>query len=108
MSKTIIEQQIKQAAETGELDLSWCELDEIPAGVFDLQGLRKLCLYNNQLTAIPDSIGQLQNLTHLWLDDNQLTIIPDSIGQLQNLRGLRLDGNPLKSIPAGLEFSINE
>ena len=65
------------------LDLYNNQLTQIPG--LNLPNLQELYLYNNQLTQIPDL--NLPNLQKLFLYNNQLTQIPE---KLKNQKGLRI------------------
>ncbi|HET7013461.1 MAG TPA: COR domain-containing protein [Streptosporangiaceae bacterium] len=99
--------EIQQFAQSGECDLSKCNLVAIPPKIFELTGLRVLNLYRNPLTTLPPEIGQLTNLQQLDLDDNQLTTLPPEIGQLTGLRVLNLDGNQLTTLPPEISQLTN-
>ena len=84
-----------------ELTLSFCKLnrdDSFPDTFWQLTGLEKLYLFNNNLTSIPSGIGQLSSLTVLSLSSNNLVSLPDEIYQLTNLTWLYLHYNKLESI----------
>ncbi|MDP1975612.1 MAG: leucine-rich repeat domain-containing protein, partial [Alphaproteobacteria bacterium] len=61
--------------------------------------LKKLWLFNNELTSIPDTIFNLTKLTALYLGDNRFKSISDTIGNLIHLNELTLYNNKLKSLP---------
>lgn len=115
--------KLGMAAERGSLDLSECDLTEVPPGAFDIVNLEELSLAGNNLTdlppdigrltalkrlqlsgnlfeTLPAEIGQLTNLQGLWLHGNLLAQLPDSIGQLASLQSLSLSGNCLRELPA--------
>lgn len=82
------------------LDLSYKNLDKIPADVFDRINLEVLNVSNNKLTgAIQSQLGQLKNLKVLNASNNQMTGVPAEIGQLQNLQVLDLSNNKLTGLP---------
>ncbi len=73
------------------LDLSGGELDELPAAIAELPGLRKLLLgfegnSRNHLRTIPDVILGLDKLEELDISENRLSSIPDKIEKLSSLR----------------------
>ncbi|XP_052789874.1 E3 ubiquitin-protein ligase LRSAM1-like isoform X2 [Mya arenaria] len=108
-------------------DLSHCELEEIPSGVFavckvlhkevlllndnwltDVHGggeissllsIRVLDLHNNEIRSVPKEIAELQSLQVLNLENNKLKRIPSTIGQLKCLQTLNVKGNHLKELP---------
>ncbi|XP_054832036.1 leucine-rich repeat-containing protein 59 isoform X2 [Eublepharis macularius] len=110
---------LKDKLEGNELDLSLCDLNEVPvkelaglpkATVLDLScnnltslpsdfcsltHLVKLDLSKNQLQQLPLDFGRLVNLQHLDLLNNRLSILPVSFAQLKNLKWLDLKDNPL-------------
>uniref|UniRef100_A0A8P0T973 E3 ubiquitin-protein ligase LRSAM1 n=1 Tax=Canis lupus familiaris TaxID=9615 RepID=A0A8P0T973_CANLF len=118
----------KEAGADDILDISKCELSEIPFGAFatckvlqkkvlivhtnhltsllpkscsllNLITIKVLDLHNNQLSALPDDIGQLTALQVLNVEKNQLTYLPRSIGNLIQLQTLNMKDNKLKELP---------
>ncbi|XP_027412122.1 E3 ubiquitin-protein ligase LRSAM1 isoform X2 [Bos indicus x Bos taurus] len=118
----------KEAGADDILDISKCELSEIPFGAFatckvlqkkvlivhtnvltsllpkscsllSLATIKVLDLHDNQLTALPDDIGQLTALQVLNMERNQLTYLPRSIGNLIQLQTLNVKDNRLKELP---------
>ncbi|KAM5258961.1 E3 ubiquitin-protein ligase LRSAM1 isoform 2-T4 [Hipposideros larvatus] len=118
----------KEAGADDILDISKCELSEIPFGVFStckvlqkkvlivhtnhltsllpkscsllsLITIKVLDLHDNQLTALPEDIGQLTALQVLNVERNQLTYLPRSIGNLTQLQTLNVKDNKLKELP---------
>ncbi|XP_005382480.1 PREDICTED: E3 ubiquitin-protein ligase LRSAM1 [Chinchilla lanigera] len=118
----------KEAGADDILDISKCELTEIPFGAFatcrvlqkkvlivhtnqltsllpkscsllSLATIKVLDLHDNQLTALPDDMGQLTALQVLNVERNQLTHLPRSIGNLAQLQTLNVKDNKLKELP---------
>lgn len=118
----------KEAGADDILDISKCELSEIPFGAFatckvlqkkvlivhtnhltsllpkscsllSLITIKVLDLHDNQLTALPEDIGQLTALQVLNVERNQLTYLPRSIGNLTQLQTLNVKDNKLKELP---------
>lgn len=118
----------KEAGADDILDISKCELSEIPFGAFatckvlqkkvlivhtnhltsllpkscsllSLATIKVLDLHDNQLTALPDDIGQLTALQVLNVERNQLTHLPHSVGNLLQLQTLNVKDNKLKELP---------
>ncbi|XP_020656570.3 E3 ubiquitin-protein ligase LRSAM1 isoform X4 [Pogona vitticeps] len=118
----------KEAGADDILDISKCELSELPYGVFstckvlqkkvliahtnglsalvpkscsllNLETVKVLDLHENQLTSLPVDLGQLTSLQVLNLEKNLLKALPDSIGNLIQLQTLNLKGNKLKELP---------
>ncbi|XP_074149789.1 E3 ubiquitin-protein ligase LRSAM1 isoform X5 [Sminthopsis crassicaudata] len=118
----------KEAGADDILDISRCELSEIPFGVFstckvlqkkvlivhtnfltslvpkscnllNLGTIKVLDLHDNQLMALPDALGQLASLQVLNVEKNQLKCLPQSIGDLAQLQTLNVKDNKLKDLP---------
>ncbi|XP_052581938.1 E3 ubiquitin-protein ligase LRSAM1 isoform X3 [Peromyscus californicus insignis] len=118
----------KEAGADDILDISKCELSEIPFGAFatckvlqkkvlivhtnhltsllpkscsllSLATIKVLDLHDNQLTALPDDVGQLTVLQVLNVEKNQLTHLPRSVGNLLQLQTLSVKDNKLKELP---------
>nr|XP_043869146.1 leucine-rich repeat-containing protein 59 isoform X1 [Solea senegalensis] len=120
MSKNSKVLNLKDKISGNEVDLSLCNLTEVPvrelalfpkATVVDLScnnitslppefcsltHLVKVDLSKNQLTCLPDDLGSLSNLQHLDLYNNKLTVLPVSFSQLRGLKWLDLKDNPLE------------
>ena len=96
-----VKQKIVKAKEnkSNVLDLSFCNLIEVPKEVFKLINLTYLNLSSNKLTELSTEIGQLTNLTHLHLSANSLTQLPAEISQLTNLTSLNFSFNSLTQLP---------
>ncbi|XP_034968562.1 E3 ubiquitin-protein ligase LRSAM1 [Zootoca vivipara] len=121
----------KEAGADDILDISKCELLELPYGalatckvlqkkvliahtncltsltpkscsILNLITVKVLDLHDNQLTSLPPDIGQLTSLQVLNFEKNLLKALPDSIGDLVQLQTLNLKGNKLKELPASL------
>ncbi|HEU5332670.1 MAG TPA: COR domain-containing protein [Actinocrinis sp.] len=84
------------------LDLGGLGLDEIPADVRTLRGMRRLDLTGNELRALPDWLPELDRLERLALDDNRLTALPDWLGGFAGLRRLSFADNWLTELPRAL------
>jgi small GTP-binding protein len=82
-----------------ELDLSNCNLSNLPTQIYNLKYLRKLNLNSNRLTSLPPEIGKLTNLVEICLYNNQLSSLPQEIGNLTNLIEIKLYKNQLSSLP---------
>lgn len=91
--------KLNLAEGTGRLDLSDCELDEVPLHVFELSNLTELSLAGNNLSYIPSDIGKLRRLEKLQLSGNRLRELPNEICLIDTLEGLWLHGNILESLP---------
>ncbi|XP_018343291.1 PREDICTED: leucine-rich repeat neuronal protein 2 [Trachymyrmex septentrionalis] len=72
-----------------ELDISYCELRELPNHQFhNAKYLKKLNLTSNQLTVLPKSLEEARTLEYLSLDGNPIRAI-DRTNAFPNLKMLR-------------------
>jgi Leucine-rich repeat (LRR) protein len=60
----------------------------IPESIGNLNTLKKLALYGNQISLLPGSIQNLINLEELYVDLNPIEILPEGINRLKNLKML--------------------
>ena len=88
------------APTTHTLALSGNALDDLPASVGALRGLKRLRLEGNLLRALPEAVVRLGALEELWLGCNQLSGLPDGFGALTRLRDLWLVSNEISYLPA--------
>ncbi|TPP62466.1 Leucine-rich repeat-containing protein 40 [Fasciola gigantica] len=121
---------LRQAQQSGVVNLSNRSLSTVPDAVWDLntplppesgettvdlnrasgdyrwwetQPITRLILTSNHLASISSSgLVKLNTLTQIDLRDNQLTSFPDEVDQLTELRVLNLSANKLRTLPAGL------
>ncbi|MFH0921079.1 MAG: carboxypeptidase regulatory-like domain-containing protein [Fibrobacterota bacterium] len=105
-----------------ELDLSFNNIDGLPAFLFtlprltslraeinrltalppaidNLSGLRSLVLSGNSLSTLPPEIGRLTSLSILWVNNNRLDSLPGTLGRLRMLKELSLRENNLAALP---------
>uniref|UniRef100_A0A1A8G523 Leucine rich repeat and sterile alpha motif containing 1 n=1 Tax=Nothobranchius korthausae TaxID=1143690 RepID=A0A1A8G523_9TELE len=129
-----LEHQLCRAKEAGAddiLDISGCELSEVPSSAFSickvlqkkvlilhtnelrvlltkgcdisaLSTLKVLDLHDNQLTCLPEDIGKVSTLQILNVEKNHLKVLPESIGKLQLLQTLNVKGNRLSELPPSI------
>ncbi|XP_048469780.1 E3 ubiquitin-protein ligase LRSAM1 isoform X2 [Rhincodon typus] len=129
-----LEYQICLAREAGAddiLDISKCELFEIPVSVFsmcrvlqkkvlivhtnhlstllpkscniqDLSMLKILDLHDNHLSSLPEDMDQLLSLQVLNVEQNLLKSLPSSLATLAQLQTLNLKGNRIRKVPESL------
>ncbi|TMS08135.1 E3 ubiquitin-protein ligase LRSAM1 [Larimichthys crocea] len=109
-SKKRLEYQLFLSKEAGAddiLDISSCELSEVPSSAFSIcKVLQKkvLILHNNELRSLLPrgcDIKTLSTLKVLDLHENKLTCLPEDIGTLTSLQILNVEKNRLKA-SAGL------
>nr|XP_043868455.1 E3 ubiquitin-protein ligase LRSAM1 isoform X1 [Solea senegalensis]XP_043868456.1 E3 ubiquitin-protein ligase LRSAM1 isoform X1 [Solea senegalensis] len=133
-SQKRLEYQLCRSKEAGAddiLDISDCELSEVPSCAFSickvlqkkvfilhsnelrsllpkgcdvstLTTLKVLDLHENKIVALPEDIGKLRSLQILNVEKNRLKTLPDSIGDLQLLQTLNLKGNHLSDLPSSV------
>lgn len=77
------------------LDLSNNALISLPKTFVMLRQIIKLDLSKNMLTEIPENFGEMVQLKHLDLYSNRISRLPLSLGNLKNLKWLDLKENPL-------------
>ncbi|XP_071878107.1 uncharacterized protein isoform X2 [Bombus fervidus] len=111
--------KVKSRLKDEKLDLSLCDLKEVPireiatikkathldlsnnlltslsSTFVDLKQIVVLDLSRNMLTEIPENFGELRRLKHLDLYANQISRLPLSLSELKSLRWLDLKENPL-------------
>ena len=75
------------------------QLTQLPSEIGQVTQLDELSLNENQLTQLPGEIGNLAQLTYLDLSNNQLTQLPGEIGNLTQLTHLDLYSNELTQLP---------
>lgn len=110
---------LKNRLKDDTLDLSLCDLDEVPVqeiaivkrathldlsnnllvtlpnNFIILKQITKLDLSKNMLIEIPENFGEMTQLKYLDLYANQISRLPLSLSELKNLRWLDLKENPL-------------
>lgn len=92
------------------LDLSHCELSQIPEEIGVLTQLKRLRLINNSLTSLPSSLKSLSRLQVVEVENNKLQKLPsvlrklaeDRITRRQNFE-LFLRGNPIPTLPSAIK-----
>ncbi len=93
-----------------DLNLSSCELNDIPAFVFeqiDVEKIEHLELHDNQLQNLPESIARFSNLKNLDVSENQFAEFPAIIFQLKNLQTLYIYSNQIASVPPEIHQLAN-
>ncbi|XP_017296619.1 E3 ubiquitin-protein ligase LRSAM1 [Kryptolebias marmoratus] len=133
-SQKRLEYQLCRSKEAGAddiLDVSGCELAEVPSSVFSIcrvlqkkvlilhtnelrsllprgcdissfSTLKVLDLHDNKLSSLPEDLGKLTTLQILNVEKNRLKVLPESIGNLQLLQTLNLKGNVLTELPSSV------
>ena len=88
-----------------KLDLSNCNLTEVPQDVFKFKRLKVLKVSGNKIKYIPKEITSLNYLERLDLSNNKISVLHASIGKLDNLTTLNLNNNKIKVLPKQLDLS---
>ena len=73
------------------INLSYCNLKEVPFPLFSLKYLEQLYLYNNEIGSIPEPITQLSNLIFIDLRFNKFTKAPKVLLRMRHLKRICLD-----------------
>ena len=81
------------------LDLSYLNLDEVPAELFDQTSLSSLDLSGNNIQDLPPEIGELVNLTSLDVSNNSLRTLPPTLTNLTKITSLDLSANSFDEFP---------
>jgi Leucine-rich repeat (LRR) protein len=93
-----------------DLNLSGCELTDIPDFVFeqlDAAKIEHLELHDNLLEKMPDSIAKFTNLKDLDASENQFAAFPSQITKLKTLQTLYIYSNQFAEIPVEIEQLSN-
>ncbi|CAG7729961.1 unnamed protein product [Allacma fusca] len=91
------------AIETEVLDLSECQLIQIPDAVFHLMRNTTVKICNisfNVITKIPPKLGsKFSTLTELIIANNKISKLPEELSELQELVKLDISFNTFVSVP---------
>ncbi|GKA60992.1 NB-ARC domains-containing protein [Tanacetum coccineum] len=68
------------------LNLSYCDLEQVPESIGGLSCLKYLYLEGNNLLEVPERIGDLSCLRYLYLGGNNFISLPGSLSQLSHLK----------------------
>lgn len=88
------------------MDLSACQLVNLPDDFTLLTRLMEVNLASNSLAHLPQTFGRLTRLVQLDLSDNQLSDLPLSMGHLTGLQTLMVQGNPIRNSRLMEKFAI--
>ena len=81
------------------MNLDRNELEEFPAELTTLTGLKWLRLNGNRLSSLPD-LSPLVNLRRIYLKGNRFTEVPEALKSLPSLTDVDLSQNPIAEVPA--------
>ena len=85
------------------LNISYCEIRELPASIGEQKKLWDLYIKHNRLTRIPREIGKLEELESIDLGYNEIMELPEEFGDLQSLEKILISNNPLEYLPKDME-----
>lgn len=77
------------------LFLNACDLESLPAEIFELTHLKYLDLRFNRIKIIPEEINKLINLETILLNNNELEEFPLQLGDLKKLKSITISNNPI-------------
>ena len=97
---TNIPDELIQLSDLVELSLPDNQLESIPKVIFRLERLKRLNLSKNEIDELPTEINNLKQLEHLTLSSNLLQSLPNSLIELKNLRRLDLSYNQILKLPS--------
>ena len=100
-------------AKITKLNLSHCDLEEIPEAVGNLSELEELSLMNNKLTDLPSSLIHLEKLRKIELEGNRFSVLPQvvhdiALAKIKNHQyfELYLRENPMLSVPSDIRAVV--
>lgn len=85
-----------------QLNLSSCNLNELPKSLSSLKSLKFLYISNNHLKYISNNVSFLKSLIELDLSENPLEELPENIGELTSLSRLILSKTKITKLPASI------
>ncbi|XP_050423000.1 leucine-rich repeat-containing protein 59 [Adelges cooleyi] len=93
---------IKDKIKNNKLNLSGCNLTEIPIKEIAQYKITSLDLSNNKISSTDNLFSHLGNVTKLDLSNNQIKTIAADIASMQKLAHLSLANNKIKDLPKGI------
>ncbi|RLD46765.1 MAG: hypothetical protein DRI86_02295 [Bacteroidetes bacterium] len=97
----------KGIEQLNSLNLSHCEIRELPKSIGEQKKLWDLYLQHNRLTRVPIELGNLEELENINLSYNDISELPEEFGSLQSLEKIYISNNPLEFLPKDME-SLND
>jgi len=85
------------------LNLSNCEIRELPKAIGEQKKLWDLFLQHNRLSKVPVEISNLEELETINLSYNELIELPEEFGDLQSLERILISNNPMEFLPKDME-----
>ncbi|KAG8322902.1 leucine-rich repeat-containing protein 20 isoform X2 [Homalodisca vitripennis] len=100
---TRVVHRCESAQETQQLDLSECQLMQVPDAVYHLMRhteLKGCNLSSNVITKIPPKFAvKFSLITNLNLSHNQMSKLPDELADLADLQSIDISHNSFISLP---------
>lgn len=97
----------KSIDEITRLDLSFCNLDELPEEIVYLKNLTHLNLCGNNINSLSENLFNLKKLKSLNVSKNQLDLFPKAIFKIKSLKNLNLSSNKISSFGKKISNLIN-
>jgi len=85
------------------LNLSHCEIRDLPKTIGDQKKIWDLYLQHNRLARVPVELGMLEELETINLSYNDILELPEEFGDLQSLEKIYISNNPLEFLPKDME-----
>jgi hypothetical protein len=82
-----------------ELDIGHNELKEFPLPILELLNLKKLELFQNEISELPKDLSRLTKLEELYLGRNKFKAFPDRVLTLKQLEKIELSQNEIAELP---------
>ncbi|XP_072743771.1 uncharacterized protein [Anoplolepis gracilipes] len=94
---------VKDKLKENSLDLSLCELEEVPVReIVSLRKVTNLNLSTNLLVSLPTTFVTLKQIIKLDLSRNMLVELPENFGEMIQLKYLDLYANKISRLPLSL------
>jgi Leucine-rich repeat (LRR) protein len=94
-----IPEKVAACVNLKELDISGCDVRELPAWLGQLRHLETLTIAKSGLKRLKVHVGQLPSLREVNLPYNELRRIPRGLLAFDSVEGMNLSGNRLKTMP---------
>ena len=90
---------LKHLTRLRTLNISVCNLTEIPSSVFSLTNLEELDIYFNKINELPEELFTLTNLKGLQIGGNYLRSLSPNISKLTNLEWIEFSRTQIWKLP---------
>lgn len=88
----------KDDPKSKDLDISNCNIDELPKSVLRYTKLKTLNLFSNNLTELPSFFSELDKLQNVVLSKNRFKIFPSELAGMSQLKMINLQGNQISYV----------